>query len=282
MRRSAARWLVDGRFFSVGGTLAPVLGAAALALGIEIALQPPRNGLELVSRLVGYPVVVGLFVLIGRWLGLRTWPRRGRRMARRLMARAARDPKRPIVFLTDRPDGDLSIPRRVLEVVGFAAGSSIIVAAVLSLFGVATIFASTLLLPALWGSFLLVPYWSFARLGIRQVDPVRWLVQPMSRRYADRLRLSNGALLLIAVGVLFNFAFRAGASGDQALVQAIVDTLRISTSALVVAASAVAYYARDERALLKAMEEDALRAGIRDGRGMSDGDFLPRVPAAKA
>lgn len=272
----------EARFLSLAEVLGPVLVAALLAFVVELVVDRPKSPAELAARLVGFPIAVLVAYLVGWWLGKRTWPKRGRALARNLVLRAVDDPRRPVLALTDRPDAQVSIARRVFEVVAFAAGSSVIVATALQIAGLSStplaIVASFSTLVAIWASFVLVPYWAFSRLGLRSVDPVRWLIEPMSRKYADRLRLANGALLLIAVGLAFNLAFRAGASGDEALRESVVTVLRIVASVLVVAATGVVHYSRGERALLRSFEEEALALGLKDARGMTDGEFLPRLP----
>ncbi|MFA5862068.1 MAG: hypothetical protein WDA16_10280, partial [Candidatus Thermoplasmatota archaeon] len=131
-------------------------------------------------------------------------------------------------------------------------------------------------LVALWASFLLVPYWVFGRMGLREVDHERWLVQPMSRRYADRLRLSNGALLLVAFGGIVNLAFRAGASPNVAIFEGVQRVGRVIAAVLVIAATAVAFYLRREHDLVLDLEAEAIRDGVRDGRGLTDREFLPK------
>lgn len=262
---------------------APVSAAAAVAFLLDLALARPAHALEVAARLVVFLVGAGVAFGVGAWLGSQTWPKRGRRLARWMLRRAMRGRSPKLVFLSDRPDFRPTTPRRVVEVVGFCAGASVILAGALILAGLRApaalgTLAGSLLLITLWGAFVLVPYWAFARMGLRQVDAVRWLVQPMSRRYADRMRLSNGALLLIALGVVFNVAFRAGLSGDAALVAGLRTLAGMVASILVVAATGVAFYTRRERALVRELEREALAMGVRDGRGMTDGDFLPRLP----
>lgn len=265
------------------GVAGPILAAVFLALVLDLVLQPPRNSIEAAGRLGAFAIATPIPILLGAWLGHRSWPKRGRKLARHVLRRRLRGNVKPLLFLTDRPDFMPNMGRRVLEVIGFSAGASVLLASILPLLGLATpnvyAWASILTLLTLWGSFVLVPYWLFARMGLRHVDVVRWLIQPMGRRYADRLRLSNGALLLFATGAVFNLAFRAGESGEAALVDAVQLVVRIVASVLVTATTAAAFYARQERKLLKEFEEEVVREhGIRDGRGMSDGDFLPRLP----
>ncbi|HUR69583.1 MAG TPA: hypothetical protein VM370_10085 [Candidatus Thermoplasmatota archaeon] len=266
-------------------TVAP---AVVVAFVIDLLFARPNVG-EFVGLLSGYLVLYVLFFAFGRWLGKHTWPRRGHRLARRMLRRRLRR-RNEFVFVSDRPDRTFSLLTRVWEVVGFAAGVSVLFSALLSLIGLSERSLSIgnkvlpLLVPAVacWATFVLVPYWLFARLGFRIVDPVRWLVLPLSRRYADRLKLSNGVLLLLAAGAVFNLAFRAGASSGEAVATALILVLRVVASVVVIAATAVAYYVREERRVARDVEDEALTMGIRDGRGMSDGDFLPRLPAPKS
>lgn len=280
--RASPRQFFERHIPSLWEVMRTVISAALVSFLLEIVVLRPTNARQILALLFAYPLAVGFALLVGMYLGRRVWPRRGRRLARRVLKRTIAGRRRPILYLTDRPDFIPSIPRRIFEVVGFAAGVSIIVPATLQMFGVGgglvPLTGGILTLLALWGSFVLVPYWVFARLGIREIDPVRWLVQPMSRKYADRMRLSNGALLILAVGAAVNLAFRAGASGDAALVSGFLTVTRLSASILVVAAAGVAYFSRVEKQIVRSLEEEALQLGILDGRGMSDGDFLPKVP----
>jgi hypothetical protein len=263
----------------------PVLLAVLADFALDLLLQPAGSFLELVARAVSFAIGASFAFLIGRWLGTRTWPRRGRKLTRRVLARMLRAKNNPLLVLTDRPDRAPKRWRRVLEVVGFAAGVSVILVAVLPVLGVPPAlvrgFAGLFVLLALWGSFTLVPYWTAIRMGLRVVDPVLWTVTPVSRRYADRLRLSNGALVLIALGVFVNLAIRAGASQEGALVAGVSTVTTTVASILVIAATAVAYYSTREHAVVREMEAEAIAMGVRDGRGLSDGDVLPRLPGLK-
>lgn len=260
------------RFSTLAG---PILVAVAADFALNIALEPPQGRVALAARIASFGVLTGLAILAGLWLGRRTWPRRGRVLTLRLLARVAR---RPLVLVTDRPDESGSLMRRTLEVIGFAAGVPVLAIAILALLGVsAGIVVYPISILALWGSFVFVPYWLYARMGLREVDAVRWVITPLSRRYADRLKLSNGALLLFAAGAVVNLAFRAGASGDVALVTSIIQVGHVVAFVLVIAATAVASYMREEQALAREMEAKALTLGLRDARGMTDGQFLPRI-----
>lgn len=236
-------------------------------------------------RLLAFAVVAAFWVLVGWYLGRRAWRKRGHGLARYLLRRTLTRKAPPLVFLTDRPDFQFSLARRLWEVVGLAAGTVVILVAVLSLAGsgfLALLAGSVVgLLLALWACFVLVPYWVFGHMGLRRVDAVRWLVQPMSRRYAERLRLSNGVLLLIAFGATIQLAFRAGASPTQAVLDGITIVGHTVASVLIAAAAALAFYVHDEHALVRQLEREALEMGVKDGRGMTDGEFLPRVAVAE-
>lgn len=263
------------------GLVGPVALAVAADFALDTLVSGRGRGLVLGARVAGFLLGALVAVALGWYLGAYSWPHQGRRMSAYLLRRALRSSaRRPKVFLTDRADFTPSLARRVLEVVGFAAGSSVIVAVALTIVGasaelVAVLVQSLFTLVALWASFVLVPYWAFGRMGLRAVDRERWLVQPMGRRYADRLRLSNGALLLIAFGAVVNLAFRAGRAPDAAVLDGIVTVGRIIAAVLVTAASAVAFYLRREPALVADLEAEALRDGAIDGRGLTDEQFLP-------
>lgn len=255
-----------------------VLAGAAIAFALDLVVQPPTSAASVIGRLVGYPVTVGISFLFGRWLGTRTWPRRGRRLAKRLLARHIRK-ERGMLFLSHRADVELPLARRIWEVVGFAAGASVLLASIVVLFrllgGSLAALAGFFILVFAWASFVLVPYWLFSRMGMRHVDAVRWLILPLSRRYADRMRLSNGALILLGLGAMINATLRTGASVEEAVVSGVLYIVRMVALILVIAATAVAYYMRSERGLVRELEAEAIALGVRDGRGMSDGQFLP-------
>lgn len=274
----SARWKERLR---IARTVAPAVLIAFL-IDVWLARTSLAEGLGLLSV---YAVLFVIFFAVGRWIGKRSWPKRGQALARAMLKRRLRR-KRDFVFVSDRPDRTFTTLRRVWEVVGFSAGVSVLVSTLLGLLNLtpsSLIFAAVvlpLLLPMVvtWFAFVLIPYWIFARLGFRVVDPVRWLVLPLSSRYADRLKLSNGALVLLALGAVFNLTWRAGVSGPEAVAQALTLVLRVVAVVLVIAATAVAYYLHEERRISHELELESIGFGIRDGRGMSDGDFLPRLP----
>lgn len=262
----------------------PIAAAALVTLVLDLLLPPRESRAEIIALFVGYPLAVGIALLIGYWLGQGAWNKRGRRLTRLVLRRAAKSKRQPILFLTARPDFETSLWRRVLEVVGFAAGAAVLIPAVLQVLGAPAgavqVAGGLVTIVALWGSFVLVPYWTLSRLGVRRVDPVRWVVEPLGFSYAERLRLSNGALLVIAAAAAVNLAYRAGASGDEALLQGVLTVTQLVASILVIATAGVVYYARVEKEIVHEMQEEALRIGIRDGRAMSDGEFLPALPRA--
>lgn len=265
----------------------PILIAVATDFVFEFTISRP-NTRSLAGRIIGFAIVAILAYLYGRWLGTRTWPKRGRGVARMVLRYNTRKADHPTIFLTDRPDVTVSIARRIVEVVGFAAGAAIIFTVSLSFIPPAPGIAELKLVGsgvftfvALWASFVIVPYWVFGRMGLRQIDPIRWLIQPMAHRYAGRLRLSNGALILVAFVAIFNLAYRGGANQTEAIADSVLTLVRVVMGVLIAAVTAVAYYVRQERGLVLDVEEEALRMGIVDGRGMSDGDFLPKLPKSR-
>lgn len=266
-----------------------LIATVALAVVGDFLLQSLVNTqqrrLPFTLRLATFVAFSVFWLLVGWYFGRRAWRKRGHKLARYLLRRTLTRKAPPLVFLTDRPDFQFSLARRLLDVVGFAAGTVVILVAALSFTGsglLALLISSNVaLLLALWACFVLVPYWVFGHMGLRHVDAVRWLVMPMSRRYAQRLRLSNGALLLLAFGATIQLAFRAGASPTQAVLDGITIVGHTVASVLIAAAAALAFYVHDEHALVRELEKEALEMGVRDGRGMTDGEFLPRLAVAK-
>lgn len=267
--------------------LRTVAVASAIAFVLDTLLTVPVGDLHagtVFGRLVGYTLSIPIFLGIGWWLGTRTWPKRGSQLTRALIRRRIASKK--LIFICDRPDAPRRLTRRIWEVVGFSAGASVIGVAIVTLvappLGVAN--AVTILLPlvTLWGAFVIVPYWMLSRLGLRTIDPLRWTIIPIGRRYAERAKVSNGILVLAGTGALFNILFRAGASNLEAITGALSVVLRTVVGILVIAAAGVAYYHRGEFARSHSLEVEAIEMGVRDGRGMSDGDFLPRLPPPKA
>ena len=267
--------------------LRTVVAASAIAFGLDTLLTVPVGELTaraVLFRLGGYSLLLPVFIAFGWWFGTRTWPNHGSRITRSLIRRRIASKK--LIFICDRPDAPRRLTRRIWEVVGFSAGAAVIGFAIVTLVSPPTAIARAILttLPfvTLWGAFAIVPYWQLSRLGLRTIDPLRWTIIPIGRRYAERAKVSNGALVLLGAGAFFNILFRTGASGIEALTGALVAVLRTVVIILVIAAAGVAYYHRGEFSRSHALELEAIQMGVRDGRGMSDGDFLPRLPPPKA
>ena len=258
-----------------------VVVAAALAFALELVLDPPAGQRAVTLRGVGFVFGAGVAYLIGWFLGARVWPRRGEQLALRLLQTRlkVRRAERLRVYLTGRRDFRQSTPRRILEVIAIAGGGPIIVLAVLALVGVGeatqAAVAGPLALIGLYASFLLSPYWVFSRMGVREVDTVQWTIRRMSRSYADRLRLSNGALLVLALTLTITLAYRAGADREEALLGGLLTVARLTASVLVVAAAGVTHHLRAEPAMTERLEAAALAAGVIDARTMLEAEFLP-------
>lgn len=266
--------------------LQTVAAAAGIAFLLDLGLtrlQRPVTAAEVLGRLVVYPITVLFYLGIGWWLGRRSWPKRGTALTRRIIRRRIESKK--LIFICDRPDARRNLPRRIWEVVGYSSGLVLFGLAIIRFFEL-NVFANTFILfllvvGTLWGAFAIIPYWQLSRLGLRTIDPVRWTIIPIGRRYAERARLSNGFLVVIGAGAVFNILIRSGASGVDAIAESLTLVLQTVISILVIAAAAVAFYHRSEFALSHKLELEAIEMGVRDGRGMSDGDFLPRLPPPK-
>lgn len=264
-----------------------VVTASGIAFGLDTLLTVPVGDLTLSAvliRLGGYALLVPVFIAFGWWFGTKTWPNHGSKITRALIRRRIGSKK--LIFICDRPDAPRRLTRRIWEVVGFSAGAAVIGHAIVLLVSppVAVARAILTILPflTLWGAFAIVPYWQLSRLGLRTIDPLRWTIIPVGRRYAERAKVSNGVLVIAGAGAFFNILFRTGASGIDSLIGALAVVLRTMIIILVIAAAGVAYYHRGEFSRSHALELEAIEMGVRDGRGMSDGDFLPRLPPPKA
>lgn len=266
--------------------LQTVAAAAGIAFALDLLLlrlQRPVGAGEIIARLVVYPITVLFYLAIGWWLGRRAWPKRGTALTRSLIRRRIASKK--LIFICDRPDARRNLLRRIWEVVGFSAGLVLFGLAIIRFFELNALVSGPLLfiliIGTLWGAFAIIPYWQLSRLGLRTIDPVRWTIIPIGRRYAERARLSNGFFVVIGAGAVFNILIRSGASGLDAVAESLTLVLQTVVSILVIATAAVAFYHRTEFALSHKLELEAIEMGVRDGRGMSDGDFLPRLPPPK-
>ena len=157
-------------------------------------------------------------LLMGGILGARLWPRLGVTFARHVLhAYAFMGRRRNCqLLLTPYPDFVPSRARQMWESTAFAGAISLLVGANF-LLGVQ---AANTALP--WFSLaalgigcgltvLLVPHWTFARLGIRLSEQGRFVVRSVAESYSRLVRVSNGTLLVAAIA--YGVAVVAGRSG---------------------------------------------------------------------
>lgn len=223
---------------------------------------------------------------LGWYLGASVWPRHGGTVARKLLESYAKNPERGELVMTGRPEFHRTAARRIWEASALMASLSVLYVLVTRYFVAlpGTLAGSVLALVAIaYLSIFLVPHWSFARLGLRRVDRARFIVQPLTRDYSDRLKLSNGALVVLVLGAGGFILRQKGATDAEAMTQMVALALITIPFILLLAASAVAHYQRRERVVLDSLARDAVRLGYRDARGENEADiFRSARPSADA
>ncbi len=264
-----------------------LIAPIALAVVAVLALQVARQGRISLGAVIGALTVsfVSLLVSIGvgAWMGRRVWAVRGDRLARRLLVRYAH-PERHDLVLTGRPDFRVTTRRRVWEATVFVASLQVLAFLVLGSFIptlVVALPAFVFLVGSTFAAVLLVPHWVFARLGLRRVDRARFTVEPVTRVYSDRLRLSRGGLVVIVLGVGGAIIRRAGLDDVQAavtLASLIVDAIAYT---LVATVAAVAFYSREEPLVASTVARHAISLGARDGRGESHEELARGIAEAR-
>jgi hypothetical protein len=110
-------------------------------------------------------------------------------------------------------------------------------------------------------TFLLVPHWAFARLGLRLWEPRRFVVRSVAESYASIVQVSNGTLLLAA-----------GFYGVNALVPRVprveayftvgITILVLLGLSVAMFGSAAAYFRRHEERVVKDVADEARRLGF--------------------
>lgn len=221
------------------------------------------------------PAAFALAVVAGRVLGERVWPSLGvlsARIAIRIYARFGRA-RGARLLLTPFADFVPSRLRQTWESTAFASGLALMLGA--SLLYLVSGRASTLLWLSLGllavsctFTFLLVPHWAFARLGLRISEPSRFVVRSVADAYDRFMRVSNGAILLVAI--FYGAAILADRATRIEWYFTLLTTLAgILGLGVVVTGTAAAYFKRHEEGVVKRIAAEARRNGfmpVRMGR----------------
>lgn len=244
------------------------LGCAALA-GTTFALTRDAGWSAAV-------VLAGLGALaLGSFVGHVVWPEAGVRFAHLLLALYARvgRHRNAQLMITPYPDFVPGRLRQTWEAAAFAGGLALLA-------GVNVLVFTTQPPGALpWASlaalavgclmtFLLVPHWTFARLGLRLSQQGRFVVTSVAESYSRLVRVSNGTLLggatFYGVTILMGRAARMEAYLTVGGTLAVLLVL----SALVMA-SATAFFLRHDEEVVRRVAAEARRVGfvgVRAGR----------------
>lgn len=110
-------------------------------------------------------------------------------------------------------------------------------------------------------TFLLVPHWAFARLGLRLWEPRRFVVTSLAESYAGWVQVSNGTLLLAAGFYGVNALAPRVPRADAYLIvgSTILVLLGLSVALF---GTAAAYFRRHAERVVRLVAEDARRLGF--------------------
>lgn len=264
--RRAEPWLPRGKKRrierSIWITIALVLViSAAASYAILQVTGELRYGLWFFLAIVGS-------VFAGRLIGEYGWTIVGTRytaLILRLYARFGRKHGAKLM-MTPYPDFVPGRVRQTWEAMGFAAGLSMLAAA--SILFVTQEDSESLPWLCLGGlvvsiclTFMLVPHWTFARLGLRMSQPHRFVVESLAESYTGWVRVSNGALVL---GSSFYAINALAGRADRVQIWLLVGMSMATLLAISIVAmgTATAYYKRHEEKVLKRVIDDAKRAGF--------------------
>ncbi|GEM_PF-5659314 len=209
-------------------------------------------GSAFAGRLIGEYV----WTVVGAWytrLVLRVYARFARRRGARMM-------------ITPYPDFVPGRLRQTWEAMGFAAGLSLLAAA--SILFVTEEDSSALPWLSLGGlvlscvlTFMLVPHWTFARLGLRVSEPRRFVVRSLAENYTGWVRVSNGTMLLGSAW--YGVSALAGrATRLEIWILVVVSVAFMLAIAIVAMGTATAFYKRHEEKVLQRVASDAKRLGF--------------------
>lgn len=258
----------------------PIAGATLFVFVVQFVTTGVYTVGAALAFLVLDSVLVALSLVVGRWIGRRLWPRHGLALTRRLLRGYAKTHERGDLLLTGRSEFVQSMRRRIFEATALIAGLNLLLVFAVAPFLPVTGRVATGILPLVLTIYLtvaLVPHWTFARLGLRRVDHARFMVSPLTREYSDRLRISNGAVVLLALGIGGFVLRQQGATDVQAGQQIVSSGLTIVLLSVILVATAVAFYQREETGVVEAAAREAIAMGFRDGRGESEGELAAKL-----
>lgn len=208
-------------------------------------------------------------VIAGRLLGERLWPILGGWTSVAVLGLYVRWGQRRGAKLVIAPDADF-VPgtlRQTWESMAFASALAILAgASLLDLLHGNTAWLPWLSLGALTlciaTTFLLVPHWVFARLGLRVWQPRRFLATSLAESYASFVRVSNGTLLVFAAYYGFRVMRALSPTVEGYTIVALTFGALLAVS-VAVFGTAAAYFHRHEERVLKYVAAEARGMGFK-------------------
>lgn len=208
-------------------------------------------------------------VFAGRFLGERVWPVLGGWAAAVALRVFVHWGRRRGARLVITPYADF-VPgrfRQTWEAMAFATALAVLAAASLTY----TIELDAALLPwiALGAlvlctslTFIIVPHWVFARLGLRVWEPERFVVRSICESYAQLVRVSNGTLLIAAAFYGVNVLMLGRMPRLESGLTIGLTIGAVLALSLAFFGTAAAYFRRHEEELVKAVAAEARRLGF--------------------
>lgn len=208
-------------------------------------------------------------VFAGRFMGERVWPALGGWGAAFVLGLYSRWGRHRGARLVITPYADF-VPgrlRQTWEAMAFASAIAILTAA--SILYTVEMDAATLpwlaviaLVACAALTFVIVPHWVFARLGLRVWEPERFVVRSISESYAAFLRVSNGTLLLGAVFYGVNVLMLGRVPRLESGITVAITVGGVLALSLAFFGTATAYYRRHEERVVKRVAAEARRLGF--------------------
>lgn len=170
------------------------------------------------------------------------------------------------MMITPYPDFVPGRLRQTWEAMGFAAGLSLLAAATILFIteednnALPWLSIGGLVLSCIL-TFMLVPHWTFARLGLRVSEPQRFVVRSLAENYTGWVRVSNGTILVGSTFYGVN-ALAGRATRLEIWILVGVSLAILLTIALVAMGTATAFYKRHEAKVLTRVAADAKRLGF--------------------
>lgn len=205
----------------------------------------------------------------GRFLGERLWPALGGSHAALVLRMYASWARRRGARMSITPYADFvpSRARQTWEAMSFASALAVLAgASMLYMIELDSSLLPWLSLGALVLcaalTFVIVPHWVFARLGLRIHEPERHIIRSVAESYASFVRISNGTLLLGAAFYGMNVLMLGRMPRLESGFMVALTVSGVLALSLTLFGTAAAYYRRHEEQLVKRIAAEARRVGF--------------------